>query len=219
MARLPRLTLAGHAHAVLQRGAGTQPVFADDTDRQTYLHALREAMVSERCAVHAFALHDHEVRLLATPESADGLGRLMQAVGRRYVSAYHRRHGGAGSLWAGRFRSAVVEAGPVLLDALLWVDGSLLQASHSSVGHRSDGPRWPWLSDPPEYWKLGNTPFEREDRWRQLMEQGLPAARAAQLQAAVWGGWALGDEAFSREVAASSDRPSRPRARGRPRSA
>ncbi len=217
MARLPRLTLAGHAHAVLQRGTGIRPVFADDTDRHTYLHALREALASERCAVHAFALLDHEVRLLATPETADGLGRLMQAVGRRYVSAYHRRHGGSGSLWAGRFRSAVVEPGPLLLEALLWVDGSTLQPGHSSAGHRSGALRWPGLSDPPEYWQLGNTPFDREDRWRQLLEQGLPAARAAQLLAAVRGGWALGGEHFTHGLAAATHRPSRPRARGRPR--
>jgi putative transposase len=242
MARLPRLTLAGQAHALLQRGLGTRAVFVDDTDRQYYLLALREAASAESCAVHAFALHEHEVRLLATPATATGLGRLMQAVGRRYVSAYHRRHGGAGTLWAGRFRSAVVEPGPLLLDAMLWTETpanthprvespgaprtahdrepetqALAYPQLSSAGHHSGGVRTNWLTDPPEYWALGNTPFEREDRWRQLLLNGLPAARAQRMQAAVWGGWPLCGAVFASDLANETCRPARPRARGRPR--
>ncbi len=217
MARLPRLALAGHAHAVLQRGQGARPVFVDDTDRQAYLHALQQALATERCALHAFALDDHEVRLLATPETAEALGGLMQAVGRRYVSAYNRRHGGAGSLWAGRFRSAVVAPGPLLRDALLWVESTAAAPSCNSAAQHGGGARWPWLTDPPEYWALGNTPFERQHQWQALLAQGLPVGRAALLRAAVLGGWAAGDEGFLRTLSTAVARPSQPRPRGRPR--
>jgi putative transposase len=217
MARLPRLTLAGQAHAVLQAGHGGRPVFADDTDRAAYLHALREAMVSERTAVHAWALLDDEVRWVATPEEAAGLARLVQAVGRRYVSAYNRRHGCQGALWAGRFRSAVLEPGAAVLDALLWVDGASAMSGHSSAAHRSGGPSWPGLTNPAEFWALGNTPFEREARWRERLQLGLAPQREQWLRRAVMGGWAAADPAFSAAAAAAASRPSQPRLPGRPR--
>ena len=217
MARLPRLTLAGHAHAVLQSGQGERPVFADDVDRAAYLHALREAMVSERTAVHAWALLQYEVRLVVKPEDAAGLSRLVQSVGRRYVSAYNRRHACKGSLWAGRFRSAVLEPGPTVLDALLWADGASVLPDHSSATHRSGGPAWPGLTNPAEFWALGNTPFEREVLWRERLHLGLPPHREQWLRKAVLGGWAAAAPAFSGAAAAAASRPSQPRPRGRPR--
>lgn len=218
MARLPRLALAGHAHAVLQRGHGERPVFADDADRAVYLHALREAMVTERTAVHAWALLDDEVRLVVTPQDAGGLARLVQSVGRRYVSAYNRRHACKGALWAGRFRSAVLEPGPAVLDALLWADTACALPGHSSAAHRSGGVGWPGLSNPAEFWALGNTPFEREAVWQQRLATGLPLQRERWLHNAVLGGWAAGEPRFSAEAAAAAARPSQPRPRGRPRS-
>ena len=43
MARLPRLCLPGLPHLMRQRGHSDAAVFLDDTDRQTYHAALREA--------------------------------------------------------------------------------------------------------------------------------------------------------------------------------
>ncbi len=217
MARLPRLALAGHAHAVLQGGHGERPVFADDVDRAAYLHALREAMGAEHTAVHAWALLDDEVRLVATPADAGGLARLVQSVGRRYVSAYNRRHACKGALWAGRFRSAVLQPGPAVLDALVWADGASALPGHSSGTHRSGGPAWPGLIHPAEFWALGNTPFEREALWRERLQLGLPHERELWLRRAVMGGWVAGDPAFSAEATAAASRPSQPRPRGRPR--
>ncbi|MBA4458052.1 transposase, partial [Cylindrospermopsis raciborskii CS-506_B] len=86
--------------------------------------------------VHAFALAADEVHLVVTPADAHGPSRLMQAVGRRYVSAHHRRHGGAGTLWDGRFRCAIVEPGAALLSVLTLVDGVAAEPGHSSAGQR-----------------------------------------------------------------------------------
>ena len=122
MARLPRLALDAHPHWLIQRGHSASPVFADSLDRQAYLAALREASAAARVRLHAYALLDTEVHLLATPAQAADLSRMMQALGRRYVSAHHRRHGGSGTLWEGRFRCAVVEPGAVALEVLALID-------------------------------------------------------------------------------------------------
>ncbi|MEY3251048.1 MAG: hypothetical protein RL227_21, partial [Pseudomonadota bacterium] len=136
MARLPRLAVAGQPHWLIQRALADRPAFADDIDRDSYLDALREAAAATDVRVHAFALAPDEVHLVLTPAQATGPSRLMQAVGRRYVSAHHRRHGGRGTLWDGRFRSAVVEPGSALLAVLALVDGLAPEPGHSSAGLR-----------------------------------------------------------------------------------
>ena len=228
MARLPRLEWPGHTHYLLQRvhgglasahAAGQPGAFADATDRSTFLSALREAALAEKVQVHAYALLDTEVQLLATPATAGALGRLMQAVGRRYVSAYNRRHGHRGSLWDGRFRCAVVEPGATRLQALVLVDGQSEQPGWTSASARTGGAREALLSDPPEWWALGNTPFDREALYRRQLVQGLSSPQAASLRQAALGGWAAGTAAFAAQVAEATARPASPRARGRPRKA
>jgi putative transposase len=213
MARLPRLVIPGHAHYVIQRGHSGQPVFADDDDRRTFLMALREAAAAQRVTVHAYALPDSEIQLLLTPPTGAALSSAMQALGRRYVSAYNRRHARSGTLWDGRFRCAVIEPGASLLSALRLIDG---QPGLTSAAQRTGGPRDGLLVDPPELWGLGNTPFEREAAYRTLLVQALPPSEAMALRQAALGGWAVGSAPFLAQAAPEVGRPLRPRARGRP---
>jgi putative transposase len=188
----------------------------DDTDRRHYLEALLDASRAEEVQLHAYALLPHEVHLLATPAQGHGLGRLMQAVGRRYVSTYHRRHGGSGTLWNGRFRCALVQPGAPLLNVLCLLDGLDADAGHTSLAHRTTDGRLPLVSDPPEYWALGNTPFDRQALWRDRVAEGLPVVTQQQLLAAAHGGWVIGSIDFQRQVAEVTTRPVTPRPRGRP---
>jgi putative transposase len=71
-------------------------------------------------------------------------------------------------------------------------------------------------SDPPEWWMLGNTPFEREHAWRARLQAGPDPARAAALTRAVQGAWVAGSAAFAAQVEAMAGRPARPRRPGRP---
>ena len=219
MARLPRLVLPGLPHLVVQRAAAGRPAFVDGEDRRAYADALHEGLAAEGVHLHAYALTPGEVRLVLTPPDAAALARLMQHLGRRYVSAYNRRHGGQGTLWSGRFGCAALQAGAPCLDAMLWVDGASDEPGATSaarhVGARPD----PLLTDPPAYWALGNTPFDREGAYRRLLGAGVPAARAAELRRAVAGGWVVGGADFAAEAEAVAGRPVRPRPRGRPRRA
>jgi putative transposase len=220
MARLPRLEWPGQAHYLIQRGhpaLGERGVFADATDRDQFLAALSDAARSEAVQVHAYALLPQELQMLATPTEPGALGRLMQALGRRYVSAYNRRHQHRGSLWEGRFRCAVVEPGVTRLAVLQLVDGQSTEPGLTSCSSRTGGSHEPLLTDLPEWWTLGNTPFEREAGYRARLFEGLPDAQALALRQAALGGWAAGSAAFAARVAEATARPAQPRQRGRPR--
>ena len=220
MARLPRLVVPGQAHYLILRahsGLGVAGICADASDRSACLAALQEAAAAEQVQIHAYALLPTELQLLATPEQATGLSRLVQALGRRYGGAYNRRHGRRGTLWDGRYRCAVVEPGSTRLNALRLIDGLSSEPGVTSADHHTGGPRVALLRDLPEIWVLGNTPFEREDALRTLLAQALPLAAAEHLRQSALGGWVVGSAGFAAAVAQSAARPARPRPRGRPR--
>jgi putative transposase len=221
MARLPRLTFGGQAHLVLLRGHGHHPVFVDDEDRRALLSALSTVCRREKIALHAYALLSERVWLLGTPATPDGLGRAMQALGRHYTAAFNKRHARRGGLWDGRYRSAVIEAGTMTLQAMVFVD----QLSESE---QSDDPGWSSaaqhigleagsLSHAAEYWALGNTPFDRAAAYRNLLDERQSSAFQQMLTSAVDRGWPVGCAAFLAALQRYSPRAVAPRPRGRPR--
>jgi len=226
VARLTRLAVAGYAHLVLLRGHGGQPVFRDDADRVAFLSALQAACALERVALHGYALAPDRVWLLATPGRGAALGRAVQALGRRFSVAFNRRHGRRGSVWDGRYRSAVVEPGPSLLEAMLFVDLAPIRAGASADAlttpwssarrHAGEFSEFP-LTDAEAYWSLGNTPFDRCTAYRSLLEESQPGETVQRIERAVLRGWALGSAAFQVRLAKELARPTTPRPRGRPR--
>lgn len=217
MARLPRLVIPGCPHLVIQRTVDRRAVVADEVDRIRLLEVLRAGTVSERVQLHAWALAENELRMVATPADPQSLKRLMQTLGRRYVAThYNPRHGRSGSLWEGRFRACVVEPGEPLLEAMAWVELAGVVSGAGSATHHSGHDPDSLICEPPAYWSLGNTPFEREAIWRDRLARGIPEHQAARIEHAARGGWAFGSAAFIQSAAASG-RPATPRAPGRPR--
>lgn len=215
MARLPRLTLAGQLHHVLQRGNNGQPIFASVADHALFLSLLTEHAAQLGVAVHAYVLLGNEFQLLLTPATDDGLPLLMQALSRRYVRHFNTAHGRTGTLWDGRYRSTVLEAAAWLLPSMVSIDlapvtagavGSARDHPWSSHGHHA-GLRVDRLITPHSlFWTLGNTPFAREAAYSELVRAGLPSLAESALKQAVMAGWALGGEEFLSELQKRSSR-------------
>jgi putative transposase len=218
MARLPRLTLAGQLHHVGLRGHAGAPVFVDDADRSAFLAMLKQAADEVGVAIHAYVLLDAEVRLLATPERADGLARTVQSLGRRYGAAFNRRHGRSGTLWDGRFRSHVLEQA-WLFDATAHLE-TLPPAEDwpwSSAVHHRGRRRDPLLKEHQHYWSLGNTPFDRESAHAYLLGSGVSPTRRLALEQALRTGHPVGAAEFLQAISAQTVRPISAARRGRPR--
>jgi putative transposase len=226
MARLPRISLPGQAHHVVQRGHNRQPIVVDDVDRTVWRHLLADAAVTNRVDVHAWVLLDDHFHLVASPAEPHALGRMMQALARRHAAEFNRRHGRSGTLWDGRFRSSLVQAGHWVLDCMIFLEahaarhqGSLeqaLQAPWSSVGHHLGRHRDALIVEAPAWWGLGNTPFEREAAWRTRLEALLSPDVVGRITQASRRGWPLGDEAYLAQLEPAIGRSVVPRPRGRP---
>jgi len=224
MARLPRLSIALHPHLVLLRGHNGQAVFADPADRQSFLSDLHGACLREQVALHGYALLADRAWILCMPASDNGLSRAMQSVGRRFAATFNRRHRRSGSLWDGRYRATVIEGGALFLEAMVFVDQTAARecpeesdpACSSARRHLGLEGGIP-LSDPPEYWALGNTPFDRAEAYGRLLREPLSPSQIERIATAAQKGWALGSAAFLSHLRGLIERPVAPRPRGRPR--
>lgn len=225
MSRLPRLTVPGYPHHVIQRGNNRQPIFVDEADYRRLLADLAEHARLRGVAVHAYVLMSNHLHLLVTPEAADSLPLMMQGVGRGYVRWFNRRHGRSGTLWEGRYRSTVIEAERHLLACMAYIELNPVRAGMvarpadypwSSHAHHA-GLRTDTLVTPhPLYWQLGNTPFAREHAYIDMVQGGLSTQQLAELTRAAHTGWALGSEDFIADLQRRTQRRVARAAPGRP---
>lgn len=225
MARLPRLTIPGYPHHIIQRGNNRQPIFASDEDFRELLGLLEEHARAAGVAVHAYVLMSNHFHLLATPETAEGIPQMMQAVGRRYVRLFNRRQARTGTLWEGRYRSTLIQAERYLLACMVYIDLNPVRAGMvdsperypwSSHGHYVSGRPDRLVTPHPIWWELGNTPFAREAAYRDLVHAGLTAAQQQALTDSALRGWALGDGAYVADLQRRTERRVSKAKAGRP---
>ena len=215
MARLPRLTLPGQPHHIIQRGNNRQAIFLSSGDRQFLLDLLKENATKFGVAIHAYVLMTNHFHVLATPSTADGLPHMMQAVGRRYVRLFNDSNHRSGTLWEGRYKSTLIQAERYLLACMVYIDlnpvraGLSTQASDfpwSSYGHYA-GLRADELITPhPLFWTLGNTPFAREAAYAQLVRAGVSQQQQSDLTKSALRGWALGEGSYVSDLQKRTNR-------------
>jgi putative transposase len=97
MPRRTRIHIDGLPLHIVQRGHNRAACFFDDQDRRAYLGWLHEALVRERCRLHADVLMTNHVHLLLTPEQAERVPQVLISVGRRYVQYVNRTYGRTGT--------------------------------------------------------------------------------------------------------------------------
>jgi putative transposase len=225
MARQARLIIPGHPHHVLVRGNNRQAIFIDDDDRLRLLGLIRDVTLEHGLALHAYVLMPDHLHLMLTPREAEGMSRAVQSLGRRYVGAFNHRHARSGTLWEGRYRAHAVGGSTNVLACMRFIELNPMRAGlatglgdypWSSLSHHLGGPRDPLITEPPAYWALGNTPFDREAAYRDWVEQGSGPMERQRIVAALVSGRPLGDAGYVAELEKLTGRSLAPRRRGRP---
>ena len=225
MARQPRLILPKQPHHILQRGNDRQLIFREPADYERFLGWLAEAARFYRVAIHAYALLPTHLHLLATPETEEGLAAMMQKLGRFYVPWYNGKYARAGGLFEGRFRTAVVATDAHFLMCCRFIELAPLREGEtgepgayawSSYRHHAGMHADPVITDHARFWELGNTPFQREAAYTDLVGQGIGPEELAQIAGAVQKGQPLGTQAFKLALERQTQRRILPAKRGRP---
>ena len=141
MARLPRIVIPGQPLHVIQRGNNRQAIFFATADYHKYLDVLREARNKYGCMIHAYVLMTNHVHLLVTPEQSDSVSQMMQGLGRsyvRYINSVYRR---SGTLWEGRYKSALIDSECYLMTCSRYIELNPVRA-----GMVSDPGGYQWSS-------------------------------------------------------------------------
>jgi REP-associated tyrosine transposase len=140
MARLPCLCLPGCTQHVIQRGNNRETCFYDEAANKADLSFLKGTAAKYSVVIHAFVLMSNHVHLLVTPSDEKGVGRMMQAQGRKYVQYFNFTYGRTGTLWEGRYKSTLVDSDSYLLTVYRYIELNPVRAN--MVAHASEYP-WP----------------------------------------------------------------------------
>lgn len=183
---------------------------------------LRQFALAEGVRLHGWSITPQALMLLVTPTDKPSISRLMQNIGRHLAA-----HLKCGSVFVGRYRNTVVEPGQWVLPALVWLETAPVVAGYAPIaltwrwssaaqhGGESDAYRT-LVQDHHDYWSCGNTPFDRQAKYRALLSAGLDAAQKQQIESAIKGQWALGSATFAQSLVDVASRRATPKQRGRP---
>lgn len=215
MPRLPRICLPGIPQHIIQRGNNRQVCFGSNADFAAYAHWLGVYAAKYQVLIHAWVFMTNHVHLLVTPQSSDGVSRMMQTLGRHYVRYFNYTYRRTGTLWEGRFKSCVVAAEEYLLQCQRYIElnpvrAGMVQApgEYPWSSFRSNG-----LGQPARLWTphdvytaLGATVAERARAYRALFTGHMDVALLTQIRQTVNQGMVLGNDRFKQEVAQLSGR-------------
>lgn len=226
MARLPRYVVPGQPQHVIQRGNNRSPVFLGTLDFQFFLRCLLTACQKHGCLIHAYVLMTNHFHLVMTPINAVGIGRALQAVGRRYVRHFNDVHGRSGTLWEGRYRATLIDTARYLLVCQRYVELNPVRAGlseqpeeypWSSYQANAMGVRDPLVTPHRLYLALATNADRRLDTYRSLFQTPLDQSSMKQIREATNKGWALGEKDAFEGGRVVVNRRTKPLPAGRPR--
>mgnify|MGYP001305243846 CR=1 FL=1 len=114
MARPLRINVAGGWYHLTSRGQRRERIYCDDKDRAEFRRRLEEGTKRYGVEIHAYVLMDNHYHLLLRAPKANA-SEAMQWLNNGYGMWWNRRHGQAGHVFQGRFKSVLVEGGVWLL--------------------------------------------------------------------------------------------------------
>lgn len=209
MARLKRIGPVGIPQHIIQRGNNHQVCFAAEQDMAVYANLLHEYAREFAVSIHAWVFMTNHVHLLVTPHLPEGVSKMMQAQGRRYVRYFNREYRRSGTLWEGRFKSSLVESETYLLHCQRYIELNPVRANMvadpadyawSSYQYNALGRHIDLCTPHEEYLRLGDTDKKRQEIYRELFRYHVDGRLLEDIRAAANKGLAFGGERFKAEI-------------------
>lgn len=209
MPRKPRMFQPGLPCHVIQRGNNRQVCFFTEQDYLFYLSCLALSCEKHRVDLHAYVLMTNHVHLLMTPFTADGVSKVMQSIGRRYVQYINKQYHRTGTLFEGRFKASLVQADEYLLTCMRYIELNPVRAN--MVAHAAD---YKWsshrvnvgisarklLKPHPVYLALANSSADIYQKYQALFSERLPDKVVNQFTQAALCSMPVGNSRFTEEI-------------------
>ncbi len=225
MPRKPRVSLAGVAEHIIQRGNNRQATFACEDDMKAYLTWLKQYSKKYKVAIHAWVLMTNHVHILCSPASSTGISQMMQSLGRMYVMYFNKAYKRTGTLWEGRYRSCLVQNEDYLLALYRYIELNPVRAgmvqepseySWSSYQCNGLGKHSDLITAHPTYLAINKSVTIRSANYRALFSRHVSPKLINDIRESTNKGLALGSEKFKVNVERLSGRSVVEGKRGRP---
>jgi putative transposase len=203
---------------VIQRGNNRAAIFGGTDDLRFFRRMLAWNAARHGLAIHAYVFMPNHFHLLATPENAATLPKLMQALGRVYVQYFNRANQRTGTLWEGRYRCTVVDDERYLFACMRYIE---LNPVRGNMVARPDSYAWSSyranasgaadeLTRPHSlYTALGRSARARQAAYRGMFADAIPQEQLQAIRDATHNAWALGDARFKQRVSGLGRRAER----------
>ena len=209
MPRKPRMYLPGVTCHVIQRGNNREACFFSQKDYPLYLYYLGDACCRYQVAVHAYVLMTNHVHLLLTPKDREGISRVMQSVGRRYVQHINKVYQRCGTLWESRHKASLVDAEQYLLACYRYIELNPVTAGMvkhpgdypwSSYRHNAFGENNTLITHHELYRRSGMSIEECQHRYRALFSATLTRENIHTIRSAAYSSMPIGDDRFKVQI-------------------
>lgn len=108
MARQLRIQYEGAIYHLMNRGDRREEIFRDDVDRKRFLEALEGVCQKTGWQVHAYCLMSNHFHLVVETPRANLVEGMKWLLG-TYTMRFNRRHKLSGHLFAGRYKSLLID--------------------------------------------------------------------------------------------------------------
>jgi len=202
MPRNARRLVDGLPYHVLNRGNRRQLIFSQDSDYETFLTTLVDALERLPTAILAYVVMPNHFHLVIWPQRGREISEFMRCFMNTHIRRYHRfgELWGTGHLYQGRFKAFPIQSDHHLLTVLRYVEANPLRAH---LVPRAEA--WRWSSLTRKTSKDGRvivtpSPIRRPDNWIDIVNEKLAIATCDSLRTAAQRQIPFGDPEWIRFV-------------------
>jgi putative transposase len=226
MPRQPRLIVSGYPYHVILRGNNRSDIFYNDKDRRFFIECLKKSKGKTASKIYSYCLMTNHAHFIIEPSRDNGLAEMMQSLGRRYVQYVNSRYKRTGTLWEGRYRSALVDKDGYLAVCSRYIELNPVRAKivkfpdeyrWSSFRSKTTGNAEDFLDMDPAYLDMGKTDEERRSNYRKWVMESIPEHELDLIRLATQKCGIIGSGTFIRTIEKTLGRSVALKPRGRPR--
>jgi putative transposase len=162
----------------MNRGRQREDVFTDPLDFNAFLKLLEESTLLWGVRIAAYCLMSNHYHLLIQTPRAN-LSRAMRHIDGIYTQRFNRRHKTVGQLFAGRYKSILIDADTYLLQLVRYIHRNPLRADMAAKpeqypwtshhGYLSDVKQWDWLYKEYVLSQFSSEPSARRQAYKEFI--------------------------------------------------
>lgn len=184
---------------------------------------MTQAAEEHDCQVHAYGLMTNHVHIWVSPARIEGLGKMMQMLGRYYIQYFNYNYQRTGTLWEGRYKASLISSEQYLFTCMCYIELNPVRAGMvedpseyrwSSYHHNAHGISDSLIQPHLDCVRLGKTLEEQQAGYKALFQIPLELRLVHKIRESTNKCWTLGDSRFKTSVAEQLGRRVEPIVRG-----